>query len=272
MNKITLCALYLVVGLFVASAVIPVEAAAATRQTVLIDTVIDPQPVIAGQTATVMAELTINRSTNVNVEATVRDARGTMVWRYGWEPFQLTANRPQPVITEWPVAATLPTGRYTLQIGVRSGTRLIATGSKLTFDLVAPPSGTPDEVVEVLNLINGHRRANGLAPLTVNPQLTDAANWMARDMAEKRYFSHVDSLGRDPFQRMAAFGYTANTWKGENIAAGYPSAATVFAGWKESRGHNANMLNPNFTVIGIGWVYVAGSPYGHYWVTDFGGA
>ena len=42
---------------------------------------------------------------------------------------------------------------------------------------------------------------------------------------QKAYFSHTDSLGRDPWTRMCYFGYCYNTWKGENIAAGYVTAA-----------------------------------------------
>ena len=50
---------------------------------------------------------------------------------------------------------------------------------------------------------------------------------------------------------MAASGYTFNTVRGENIAAGYPTAADVFAGWKASSGHKANMLSPDFKVLGV---------------------
>ena len=77
-------------------------------------------------------------------------------------------------------------------------------------------------------------------------------------MGANNYFSHTDSLGRDPFQRMAAFGYNYNTWKGENLAAGADTAQGAFNLWKNSPGHNANMLNANFKVIGIARVYSAG--------------
>jgi uncharacterized protein YkwD len=50
---------------------------------------------------------------------------------------------------------------------------------------------------------------------------------------------------------MAAFGYNYNTWKGENLAAGVDSAQGAFDLWKNSPGHNANMLNANFKVVGI---------------------
>ena len=70
---------------------------------------------------------------------------------------------------------------------------------------------------------------------------------------------------------MAFFGYNYNTWKGENLAAGTSSAQTAFNLWHDSPGHNANMLGTNYTAIGIARRYTAGSPYGWYWTTDFGG-
>ncbi len=122
-----------------------------------------------------------------------------------------------------------------------------------------------------LGLINQYRAANGLGSLSLNTTLNEAAAWMSQDMGVHNYFSHTDSLGRDPFQRMAAFGYTYNTWKGENLAAGVDSAQGAFDLWKSSPGHNANMLNVNFKVIGIARAFTAGSSFGWYWTTDFGG-
>lgn len=65
-------------------------------------------------------------------------------------------------------------------------------------------------------------------------------------------------------------GYMA---EGENIAAGYKSAAEVFNGWKEEnesyagQGHRRNMLSSNFKAVGIGHVVYQGC---HYWVQEFG--
>ncbi len=122
-----------------------------------------------------------------------------------------------------------------------------------------------------LKLINDYRAANGLGTLQVSLSLSTAADWMSNDMATKGYFSHTDSTGRDSFTRMKSFGYTFNTWLGENIAAGYSDAANTFNQWKNSPGHNANMLLPDFKVIGIGRVTNLGAYYRYYWTTDFGG-
>jgi len=99
-------------------------------------------------------------------------------------------------------------------------------------------------------------------------------------MASKNYFSHTDSLGRDPFTRMAAFGYPYGP-AGENIAAGRADAQTMLNLWQtacdpDASGqctyqHRNNMLNPSFVVIGIGRAFNIASTYLWYWTTDFGG-
>lgn len=95
---------------------------------------------------------------------------------------------------------------------------------------------------------------------------------MGGDLGSNGYFSHIDSLGRDPGQRARDYGYTGGV--GENIAAGgaLSSAQAVFDLWKSSAGHNANMLGSTYAVIGIGRVNVPGSPYDLYWTIDFGEA
>ncbi len=127
------------------------------------------------------------------------------------------------------------------------------------------------EEQKFLDLINAYRAGLGLPTLAVDPQLQAASRWMSEDMAANDYFSHYDSLGRDPFQRMDAFGYTYNVWKGENLAAGTAEAQVAFDLWKASPGHNSNMVNPQFYGIGIGRAYGPTAGLGWYWTTDFGG-
>lgn len=127
-----------------------------------------------------------------------------------------------------------------------------------------------------VKLINDYRAANGRAPLQVSIALTKASAWMSDDMSKRSAdtFGHADSLGRDPFARMATFGYdysVFNTYAAENIAAGNAGAAETFTQWKNSPGHNANMLDANEKTMGIARVGRAGSPYKWYWTNDFGG-
>jgi uncharacterized protein YkwD len=135
---------------------------------------------------------------------------------------------------------------------------------------------------EMLTLINQHRAANGRGALRLGQNIGAAAQHHSADMADRNYFSHTTAgTGEGPSQRMIAHGYPANTtWWGENIYAGYGtqngvdlgSAQAAFNAWKNSSGHNANMLNPNYTVIGIDRSSNPNSTYKNYWTTDFGGA
>jgi hypothetical protein len=73
---------------------------------------------------------------------------------------------------------------------------------------------------------------------------------------------------------MAASGYDCvayNTWCGENLAAGISTGSETFELWRNSPGHNANMLNPNYVVAGVAAVFNQDSTYGWYWTLDMGG-
>jgi uncharacterized protein YkwD len=135
---------------------------------------------------------------------------------------------------------------------------------------LASPLLEAEELV-FCTLINDYRAAHGLPALLISTDLSEAADWHTDDMAAKNYFGHTDSLGRDAFTRMAAFGYTYSTWKGENIAAGNWTASGTFTQWKNSLTHNTSMLNPNFKVIGIARSYSSTSTYKYYWNNSFGG-
>jgi uncharacterized protein YkwD len=127
------------------------------------------------------------------------------------------------------------------------------------------------EDVAFLQLINNYRAQNGLGPLALSQKLADASYVHSADMAAKNYFSHTFADGTSWDQNIRNFGYTYNTSMGENIAAGYSTASTVFTAWKNSSGHNANMLNSSYKAIGIARAYNSSSTYGWYWTTDFGG-
>jgi uncharacterized protein YkwD len=134
-----------------------------------------------------------------------------------------------------------------------------------------PAKALDSEEQAFLIIINEYRSTQGLGTLALDPQLNSIALWMANDMASNDYFSHTDSLGRDPFVRMDQMGYDYNTYRGENLVAGTEGAQAAFEQWTGSSGHKANMLGVNYTVIGIGRAFDPGSVYGWYWATEFGG-
>lgn len=135
-----------------------------------------------------------------------------------------------------------------------------------------------DEEIEFLRIINEYREANGAPCLTPSPTMNEAATYLSGAMGEQGFFDHNEPpcddagdicTGRDPFDRITAFGHTEWTSAAENIAAGNASAAATFEQWRTSPGHNENMLDPGFTSIGIGRVYVDNSHFGWYWTNNF---
>lgn len=126
-----------------------------------------------------------------------------------------------------------------------------------------------DPTAEVLRLVNQARVRHGLAPIARAAELDVAAERHSRDMAINGFFSHTGSDGSNAGQRANAAGYFWYAW-GENIAAGFPTAAAVMEAWMNSPGHRANILQPIFQEIGIAVVQQAGSRYGVYWTQVFG--
>lgn len=116
---------------------------------------------------------------------------------------------------------------------------------------------------QVVRLVNQIRQANGLSPLTANWELSRVARYKSQDMADNRYFSHNSPTYGTPFQMIKAFGLSFRT-AGENIAYGQPTPQQVVDSWMGSSGHRANILNPAYTQIGVGYV-----PSGHYWTQMF---
>lgn len=121
---------------------------------------------------------------------------------------------------------------------------------------------------EVLRLVNIERKKVGAVALTLQTQLTQAAQTHSIDMACNQIFSHTGSDGSTPFQRIARFGYVYAS-AAENVAAGYATPADVVKGWMASPGHKTNMLNKNFTQMGLGYVFTS-EGYFHYWTMTLG--
>ena len=118
----------------------------------------------------------------------------------------------------------------------------------------------------VLKLVNQERAKAGVPALTLSEKLTGIANTKAKDMADKNYFSHESPTYGSPFDMLKQFGVSFS-YAGENIAAGQKSAEEVMNSWMNSSGHKANILNKNYTEIGVG--FYRGGQYGTQWVQLF---
>ncbi len=128
-------------------------------------------------------------------------------------------------------------------------------------------------IEQVVELTNIERAKAGLQPLELNNQLLNAAQDHSNDMAQDDFFSHTGADGSSIGDRVRASGYQYST-TGENIAAGQTTPAQVVEGWMNSPGHRANILNPNYTEIGVGYEYLQNDTgsvnYNHYWTQVFG--
>ncbi|GAA0328910.1 hypothetical protein GCM10008967_19290 [Bacillus carboniphilus] len=130
-----------------------------------------------------------------------------------------------------------------------------------------PTDGTVKNIErQVVELTNQERQRNGLSPLKLNEKLSDVARLKSQDMRDKNYFAHNSPTYGSPFEMMQQFHVQYQT-AGENIAAGQRSAQEVVQQWMDSPGHRKNILNPEFTEIGVG--HVEGGNMGVYWTQMF---
>ena len=102
----------------------------------------------------------------------------------------------------------------------------------------------------LIELANGDRAGSNLSPLRINPVLVLAAELKAQDMAENSYFAHKSPAGLSPWYWFGRAGYNF-AYAGENLAIDFSESSDVNTAWMNSPGHRANILNKNFTEIGI---------------------
>lgn len=133
------------------------------------------------------------------------------------------------------------------------------SGSSSSSGSTTPATGLTADEQRAVDLMNADRQAAGLAPLKVNLSLVRLAENYAQDMINRNFFSHYNPEGKSPFDRMSAAGISYR-YAGENLAIN-TSVDKAEVAFMNSSGHRANILNPNFTEVGIGVRYKGGSVY-----------
>ena len=131
---------------------------------------------------------------------------------------------------------------------------------------VPAAAASPDtsEVTQaVVRLTNELRKERGLPEVVIRAELNQAAIAHTQDMASGGFLSHVGSDGSTAGERIRAAGYEWREY-GENVARGYSTVAAVFSGWLASDGHRRNLLDPDVTETGVGFVAEGG-----YWTQIF---
>ncbi|MHA6252662.1 CAP domain-containing protein [Oceanobacillus sp. CAU 1775] len=127
----------------------------------------------------------------------------------------------------------------------------------------APSNALSQFEQQVVDLTNQERAKAGLKPLQADTSLSGVAREKSRDMAVNNYFAHQSPTYGSPFDMMKKYGISYNA-AGENIAKGQTSPQQVVTAWMNSAGHRANILNGNFTHIGVGYV-----SQGNHWTQMF---
>ena len=123
---------------------------------------------------------------------------------------------------------------------------------------------TADEQ-QMFDLVNQARAQNNVAPLAIDMEVTKVARIKSQDMIDNNYFSHNSPTYGSPFDMLKSFGikYVA---AGENIACNR-SVQAAHDALMNSPGHRKNILNPDYTHIGIG--IKDGGPYGKMFTQQF---
>lgn len=121
-----------------------------------------------------------------------------------------------------------------------------------------------DFVQQVVNLVNQERAKAGLSPVTADTSIQAAAQVRAKEI--EKSFSHTRPDGSSFSTALTQQGVTYRG-SGENIAWGQKTPEQVMNGWMNSEGHRANILNKNFTKIGVGYHQNASGT--NYWTQLF---
>lgn len=120
--------------------------------------------------------------------------------------------------------------------------------------------------LQVFDLTNSIRARNGLNILKWSDMAAASARAHSKDMMKNNYFDHTNLDGKTPWDRMEKAGINGTAY-GENIIGGYGDSVDSAFGWYQSPGHRKNMLNENFTYLGVGME--TGGTYRNYYTQNF---
>lgn len=132
-----------------------------------------------------------------------------------------------------------------------------------------PDSETPEQsehvyVQRVVELVNEERAKAGLSPVTLQKDVTKAAQVRATEIVQS--FSHTRPNGSSFSTALQEAGVSYRG-SGENIAWGQKTPEQVMEGWMNSAGHRTNILNAKYTSIGVGYYQNASGV--NYWTQLF---
>jgi hypothetical protein len=156
---------------------------------------------------------------------------------------------------------------------------LLALGVLLLSNAARPNSPATERELMARHLVGDPMQRRDRAEMAPDPILCEVAQARAADLAQRRYFSHVNPDGFGPNRLLRTAGYTLPAAWGdgrrdnfvESISAGYTSADDTWRMWMNSSGHRTHLLGLKSiyreqTNYGIGVYVDPGSRYRCYWV------
>ena len=171
---------------------------------------------------------------------------------YNYEPTytnEVTANKADTYTEYAPVnnRAQAPS-----QERATTNTEEVTTNETRTNTTTSAPSVSNYER-RVAELVNVERQKNGLGPLTLDASISNVARIKSKDMSDNNYFAHQSPTYGSAGNMLTQHGIRWSAW-GENIAVGQDTPEEVVTQWMNSPSHRANILSPNFSKIGVGYV------------------
>lgn len=159
-------------------------------------------------------------------------------------------------------------------VAERSGDAWIVLAAPHVLPVAGEAQAAGRRVLELVNEARarprrcGWKRFDAAAPLALSDTLHRAALAHARDMASRKSLSHSGSDGGTVGDRATRAGYR---WRvvGENIAAGQPTPEQVVAGWLRSPRHCANLMDADYSDMGVSYAIDSQSAVGIYWAQVF---
>ncbi len=123
---------------------------------------------------------------------------------------------------------------------------------KVAGDLLNVNSNIELSSKNIISITNKFRKENGsLNPLIENDKLNQSATKKLQDMFNNQYFEHKSpkGLGVGDLGEQAGYNYILI---GENLAMGnFKDDLSLVNAWMASEGHRENILNKNYTNIGV---------------------
>lgn len=187
---------------------------------------------------------------------------------------ETTTRKPYTFPTR-PTTTAAPSTQATTQPTTQPTTKPTTTAKPITTAPVELPetttqpttqeSSSNDNIIEnaakaIFDFVNEERKKAGQDTLTYSDDLADAAQIRSRELSEN--YSHIRPDG-------SAWHTVSDNAFGENIGYGYKTASEAMNAWMASIGHKANILNENYSSIGIG-VFFDEETDTYFWVQLFG--